>query len=257
MKKLLNVFLLLVALCMVSCSNDAEKKLAREVVAINKDCPQQLGTTVLRSIVYEKGDNEVVMTYIVDEKYTDISSLSGGDAEQRRYLHAFLSSEAAGSFLNDLVAAGASFTIRFEGNTSGASESVSMSAEELKKLEEEGAGEDNDRTQLESLVAMANRQAPSEIIDGVTFTSVTLADSSIDYFYEYDPEKVTILADSLESMRKLAAEELRGELTAPESRQQFDIIRKLGLGVRLIYAPLDTVAEEYKLVITPQEIAAF
>lgn len=104
---------------------------------------------------------------------------------------------------------------------------------------------------------MANRQAPSEIIDGVIFTSVALADSSIDYFYEYDPEKVTILADSLESMRKLAAEELRAELTAPESRQQFDIIRKLGLGVRLIYAPLDTVADEYKLVITPQEIAAF
>lgn len=99
--------------------------------------------------MYEKGDNEVVMTYIVDEKYTDIASLSGGDAEQRRYLHAFLSSEAAGSFLNDLVAAGASFTIRFEGNTSGASESVSMSAAELKNLEEEGAGEDNDRTQLE------------------------------------------------------------------------------------------------------------
>ena len=80
---------------------------------------------------------------------------------------------------------------------------------------------------------------------------------SIDYFYVYDPVKVTIMADSLESMRKLAAEELRGELTAPESRQQFDIIRKLGLGVRMIYSPSDSVAQKFVLTIPSEEIALF
>ena len=256
MKKFLNVFMLLALLCLASCSSEASKKLASEVEEFNRDCPQQFGTTVLRSIVYDKSDNEVVMTYIVDEKYTDIANLSGARDEQRRYLHAFLRGEVAGSFLDDLVAAGASFTIRFEGNNSGASESVSLSAAELKALDAEAVGEDN-RAQLEGLVAMANRQTPAEIIDGVTFTSVALADSSIDYFYVYDPGKVTIMADSLESMRKLAAEELRGELTAPESRQQFDIIRKLGLGVRMIYSPSDSVAQKFVLTIPSEEIALF
>ena len=257
MKKFLNVFMLLALLCLASCSSEASKKLASEVEEFNRDCPQQFGTTVLRSIVYDKSDNEVVMTYIVDEKYTDIANLSGARDEQRRYLHAFLRGEVAGSFLDDLVAAGASFTIRFEGNNSGASESVSLSAAELKALDAEAVGEDNDRAKLEGLVAMANRQTPAEIIDGVTFTSVALADSSIDYFYVYDPVKVTIMADSLESMRKLAAEELRGELTAPESRQQFDIIRKLGLGVRMIYSPSDSVAQKFVLTIPSEEIALF
>lgn len=257
MKKLLNVFLLLAAVFIASCSNEAVEKLAREVESFNKDCPRQFGTTVLRSIIYDKSDNEVVLTYIVDEKYTDMSTLSGVDAEQRRYLQAFLGSESTAGFLNDLVAAEASFCIRFEGNESGITESVSLSADELKAIDLKSTGDDNDREQLEGLVALANRQAPSEIIEGVTFSSVVLADSSIDYFYVYDPVKVTIMSDSLEAMRKLAAEELREELTAPESRQQFDIIRKLDLAVRLIYSPADTTAEEYKLVIISEEIAGF
>ena len=103
MKKFLNVFMLLALLCLASCSSEASKKLANEVEEFNKDCPQQFGTTILRSIVYDKDDNEVVMTYIVDEKYTDISSLSQASDGQRRYLHAFLRGDAAGSFLDDQI----------------------------------------------------------------------------------------------------------------------------------------------------------
>ena len=248
----------LALLALGSCSKPEKNTLRLLVDNIDRSCPVDLGSTgVMESARYDEKANRVVLTYVVNEDEVEIAGLSKVTAEQKTFLSSFLRSDSASTFLNSLVDADASLAYTFRGATSRDSIVISLDASELKEISTMAEDEDNARAQLESIVAITNRQCPSTIDDGLTLTSVAIEGEYITFYYSYDTSIITIPRDVIPELTEATKTALREELSDPSGRTQLALMKECGIGARYIYNPTTEEETPVIVIISPDEIAKF
>ncbi|MCM1068172.1 MAG: hypothetical protein NC418_11425 [Muribaculaceae bacterium] len=259
MKKYIYIILAAIMIAAGACTKTKQTQLRMKIEQFNKQCPASLGAAgTLESVGYDTDSNSATFTYELNEDNVSVAGLADVDQEQKAFLANFLRSNDFGkSFLNDLVEAEASLRLIYRGAESRDSVSVTLTTAELKEIAAEEIGDDTDRLQLESMLAITNKQCPMNIDEGLVLESVTAVDNFLVYTYSYDTEIYDFANADLDGIREESTNALRDELTDISGRTQLKLMKDCGMGVKYTYHPEGARDSAVTVTIQPETIAAF
>lgn len=195
------------AFTLTSCFSSPKNKLKAAVETVHMRCPQSLGELgSLKAINYV--DDEVTITYELNEKYTNLDMLKTSDIEDNMKV---VCSDATGDMktLFELVCeAEAKLTFEYVGQTSGKSVSYTMDSDKLKEFmsiiaENKQLEKKELEKILQSQVDIANSQFPMQADEATSFMDVAIEDSFVVYNVFINEDEMTMknLRDQKETMR--------------------------------------------------------
>lgn len=236
MKKILwMLFVLSLIAAATACSHNSNRsQLEAEVAAANAACPQSLGVSgSLVSIAYDKGDNEVVMSYTMNPTYVDIEALRGVTSEQKQAMGNFLKGESGRQMLTLLDEAGASLRLVFRAGDTGNPLEVSLSSDDIREIAADTDVVDNELAQIDDIVAAENRQCPDDYGEGVVLTGVGLEHKSMVYNITM-PDSVDLsTSERLSGYRDALLSNLRGSVnTNPLMQNTLNLLRSVDYSIR-------------------------
>lgn len=259
MKKFLLPILTFMLIACFGCNDANRNRLRLQIEKMNSEFPVSLGNVgVCEGIRYETDDNTVVFSYGINEDISPIASLSKAGEEQKAFLANFLRSNEFGTnLLEELVKADASMRLVYRGLSSGDSTSVTLDADELREIAATEISGDTNMMQLESMLAITNRQCPQDVGEGLTLTAVNLADGFMVFYYEYNPEEADYSVVDRELLKEAYTESLREDLQDVAGRSQLKLMKSCGVGVKYALKASDGSRETIIVEVSPETVASF
>lgn len=255
MKKLLNIILAVGIISLITaCTESYQNKLRDTAEQINRELPMDLGNGInMDSISYDSDDNTLIFHYSLSEEFQTISSMRGAHDAQRRYLTSYLSSQSGNQFTKLLVDAKANICLEYYGAKSGDKTSITFYSNEIKEILDNQEEAGDDRSVLSNLVAVSNAQCPLQLDgDDLVMTSVALGDENLEFYYSYNPDKYEFEQSQADLYKTTMRPDLQAELNAPGNKTQFDLMKKLNLGVSYTFEAEGREPVIFKF--TPEEV---
>lgn len=243
-----------VLLVLAGCTDTARKQLEKAAEEINGQCPIELGNGMaLSEAAYDNDDNSFVITYVSDESIVPVAGLRNASDAQKAFLANYFSTEEGNKFLEAITDADAGITLRYVGEVSNDTVTLTLPAEEVKSMTAASSAPASDIDQLNSLIAVTVAQCPVKIDgDDLVLTNVTVDKDNMVFHYSFNPEQYDI-AGNADTFKDALFEGLKDELTAQANDRQLQLMKKLGLGVDYILTPTDGAAPVH-ITFTPEQI---
>lgn len=181
-----------VAILMVSCQ---DSKLKQIVEQLNQECPMSMGEAgEFTSVQYEDGN--VVMNYTINEDYLDIDALNKNKDVLKDYGTTFIQNATGDTkeLIDALSKEGAGWTIRFKGQTSGKTVSLTLSRNDILNASKVDVKDKDPLSIIEGVIRLTNAQMPEDIEEGLTITEVSLEDRYVVYNVSCDESIISIRA---------------------------------------------------------------
>lgn len=253
-KSCMAMVVMLVMVCFVMTSCTAEQKLKAAVKEANKEMPMELSPGMTCTSVV-MSDGYVIYNVEVDEDFFDISLLRQNKEEMHTVMVMGLSElEDEDEDIKELVdicmETGVGIEFRFEGDQSGKSCSIRISASELNgkstslsedddEVVEEEAVEEETVVDYNALLSVAVNETkgelPMNIGGGMTFSDIGVSGDYVVFYYQCDEDLLDISA--LNAAKTEIKESVMQEWrTNDESKVFMGICEKADKGVQLKYA---------------------
>lgn len=246
-------FFALIALIATACGNHKADNLKKELEAGNKQCPVSLGSLGwMVSMEYDSNENAAVLTYILDEKQTDIENLRNATEEQKILMANYLDSNDGKDIRKYLAEANALLKLKFIGDKSNSQYTISLTDTEIKEIIGKSKQEDNYQRQLESLVSLTNKQCPQQIAEGFVMTGTFIEGKYVVNEYELDSQTYDFSTTSIDSLRANVWRGLSEQFSLPANQNEHSLLAKLGFGVKYEYK--FSASDDIILTFSPEEI---
>lgn len=231
--KRISIFLaLILALVAFSgCRNHNVTYLMVQVDEANKECPSAIGPDAeLHSVTYDEDANEVIFTFTIKDK-TMWEGLKKSDMNVMKNNLRTTEGES-NSLLNAAVSAGS--TIKFVCKLSGSKESFSITItnEELKKMHDNPATEEEiNLLTLESSAESFNSECPQSFCEGVTMTKVAVESTCLVYYLECDPNFVDLVSIEVDrpEYTSILMDGILSAKSDPYVQEEFKLMKSLNM----------------------------
>ena len=234
MKKILSVFAVMAMLFMGLAACSPKSRLELIAKEANKMCPipvEGVGTTEK----IEFNGTDIVYWLVVDDDEVDIDVLARNEQETKEFmLQEFVSPSAdIKEMIDALKPAGAGITYVYSSKLTGKQVTIHLSIEEIEAVYNNPSALVSPEKNLEMQVAIANRECPQAIEEGMVATRVFLDEDYVVYEYEMDEEIYDM--DIMESNRSEMMESLRDTEGDAEVIEFQSDCKKAGKGLSYRY----------------------
>lgn len=243
---------LVAAVCSFVLIGCVDYSLKRQVKAINKQCPIDLG--LLGKVTYVDLDERTIVYHVdINPNVLNISKLKGHlkDVKQGILLN-FSDDETS---LAQFIAA--KCNLRYEYTDSETREQlvINISADELKNLNAlVGNPQELAQRRIENFVTTGRLQLPMQIDEVTTLSDIIIEGENVGYIYTIDETvvKSDVINERLDVLRDNIKERLLGEDLS--MAMLVDALTKGGKGLIYRYFMSES-KKQYDIVFTPEEVA--
>lgn len=181
----------------------AENKLKLAVEASNRQCPFSMGAVGdIESVAYE--DGMVIYTLAINEQFANVKAMSENrDDVKRTVMTNYANPEGKLKAMHDLIMdANASVRFVYKGKDSGDSFEVTLTADELKEVEDGTIFTAEDKLNAE--IEVTNKQLPMAIDEATVLEKLDILGNSVVYLYKID--------ESVMSVKDINADAAKGNI---------------------------------------------
>lgn len=252
-KLLLSLSIIIVMVCITGCGNENEKRLKREIEAVDKQCPIDMGMLGdIVSIKYDATAKEVQVNYSIKEDQS-IDALKNNEQMALQSIKLSFSRGDSRNILPYIINAGAGLSFDFKSALTGESLfKANFSLDDLKGIWDNPMNDsDINEMLLINQLAMENSNCPYPVEEGMDMVKVFDEGDNVVYVCQID-EKMYDLS-LLESAQDLIKQNMIEVLKDPIAKKQLEIIASLDKG--LVYRYLgDTSGESFDVVFSTDEL---
>lgn len=257
MKRLIIFFTAIIALvCFNGCENENVAKLKREIEAVDKQCPINLGIMGdMLSLKYDEKAKEVLMYFSLNEDAISIEALMGNEQMALKSMKLSFSRDESKETLEQMINAGASLSITYKSASTGKSFKVSLTLDELKEIQNNPMSEmEVNQMLLENSMAMENARCPYLVDQGMEMVKVIDDGNNIVYNVRLDEDMYDM------SLFEYAQDEIKQNMKEifndPIIKQELGMIHAVGKGFVYNYYG-DTSGKSVKISFSNYELSIY
>lgn len=255
MKKIQLLILVMVATMMMTSCNSKIDKLRKEIDALQKELPIDMGTGQrLTSIIIDKESNEVVANILMDENLVNIALLKEHeDLVKKNFMYAIGIGGEFNDVFQECTDAGLGFAYQLVGSKTHATIKLSNDTDALSSLSNMKK-KDIERAYVENNVKMCCLQLPTNLDNITKWYDMTFDGKTVTYEYELQEGEITM--EYMKQMEESFGENIRQNVInnqEPSFKFFLDICKDINVGIRYRYKG-NKSAETVSIDISPDEL---
>lgn len=252
-KLLLSLSIIIVMVCITGCGNENEKRLKREIEAVDKQCPIDMGMMGdMLSMKYDEKAKEVQLYFSLHDDMLSIEALKNNEQLALQSMKLSFSKGESREMLKQMIKASAGLSITYKSASTGKSFKANFSLDDLKGIWDNPMNDsDINEMLLINQLAMENSICPYSVEEGMYMVKVFDEGDNVVYVCQID-EKMYDLS-LLESAQDLIKQNMIEVLRDPIAKKRLESIASLDKG--LVYRYLgDTSGESFDVVFSTDEL---
>lgn len=238
---------------LISCDNSKDR-LAKIVENTNAELPKSIGIAgTFNSIVYERDNNTVVLTFTLNPELQTIADLRKAGSTAQGMLIQTLAQPDSKSMTDLITDAGANVKCVYMSPTGDDTFEVEVTSEDVRReiTENDLSEEDSATRMLETSAEITNAQCPNDLGDGLTMINMTVEKDALVYNYIVDDNLYDI--NSFSEYSDDIKNSMRESFSDPAVRQIIGLCKKTGRSLIYRYASSGT-GESADIIFSAEEL---